>query len=405
MEEWNLKTVSDTKKIRIKEGFLAGNNKGKEMASFKYQGLKFAWLYQNIKIKYKVIIIIFVALTMGVITLFFIQNTGLYTPGMGGITQGFSRLIGSIMYGKEIDNDTIQFTTRILFYILQAVVNIPGIIFSYKKIGKEFAFLTSIYIIVSNIFPFLLTIIPGINELEIFGNVTSDFFSSSGSRPLPPGISNFLIWNTDNEKVISLLFYAVGYAMLASVPLTFCYVVGASSGGFDILALYLLKVKRKKLGSIFLVNNLISLLIASLMGTFLTIGIIAENTTSIGNQFIVENFFSPNMLVTMVLIFMFSAIINKIYPRFKIIGIKIISSKSDKLDEKMFHKNNNHARLISYGVGGYKKEEQEIITIYCFIYEAHNIINQAKKINKNVFITIDEGVSVEGVLSYEKFLS
>jgi len=402
MEECNLKTVSDTKKLKIKNEFLVKNNiKEKEFARFKYKGLKFAWLYQNIKIRYKTLIMIFAALTMGIITLFFIQNTGLYSPGMNGITQGFSRLIGAILFKNNIPDKTIELTTTLLFYILQAFVNIPGLIFSYKKIGKEFAFLTSIYILVSNIFPFLLTLIPNINSIQIFGNVTSDF----GVGNLPPGSFNFLLWEADGSKVISLLFYATGYAVLASIPLTFCYVVGASSGGFDIIAIYLLKVKRKRLGSIFLLNNLLALLIASLMGTFLAIGIVGQSLEISSNQFIVENFFSPNLLSTIVLVAIFSAIINKIYPRFKMIGIKIISPRSAQLDKKMFHNEYNHSRVISYGIGGYKREEQEIITIYCFIYEAPDIINRAKKINENSFIAVEESVSIEGNLAYKKFLS
>lgn len=402
MEGWILKIVSDTKIIKLKNKFYSNRKNEKITANFKYNGLKFSWLYRNIKFKYKIIIAILIAIIMGMITLFFVKNSGLYSVGLGGLSQGISRLVGAILLTHQVNPEKIKISTDVIFWGFTILINIPGLIFSWYKIGKEFTILTGIYVIISNIFPLGITQIPGIENIHIFGDVTTN---SPGFGDLkPPPALNFLLWQYDGSKVPSLVFYGLTSSLLAAIPLSFSYVIGGSSGGFDVLAIYWMKVKRKALGTILFITNIFILLITSTLGSFVALGLISISNPSIDNYFIIENFFSPNLLVSVILLLLLSILINKIYPRFKMIGIKLISLKEANLNEKMFDSEFDHARLITKGTGGYTKKEFQIITIYCFIFEANEIIAKAKVNDKDVFIVIEDSVHIEGRKRYEEFL-
>ncbi|MGL5630178.1 MAG: YitT family protein [Mycoplasmoidaceae bacterium] len=401
-----MKTALDSRTKKILNNIYYEENKKKtEKASLKFSGLKFSGLYGNIKFKYKIIICVFSALLMGMITLLFIQNSGLYSPGLSGLSQGIARFIGVLLHkfynwnGNQNKENVIYIVIRVLFYGLSILINIPILIFAYLKVGKQFALLTITYVIVSNIFPLSLSFIKNIGNLHIFGEVKSSLY-----KDLPSESYVFLTWDKqDSSRVISLLFYALGYSFCAGIPLTLSFVIGSSTGGFDVVAIYIMKIKKKQLGTIFLINNLLILVIASSLGTFASLRLLEISGKS--HNIVIEDFFSPNFSSSIILVALLGVIINKMYPRFKMVAINIISPRSIELDQKAFGGEYDHKRLVSYVIGGYKKEAQEVIVIYCFIFEANELISRVKSIYPGAFIVVGQSISIDGKISYKSFLS
>jgi uncharacterized membrane-anchored protein YitT (DUF2179 family) len=54
-------------------------------------------------------------MVMGVLTLFMLQNTGLYSPGLTGITQGISRIIYVVLGQSGMSQGTAKVIYNLLF--------------------------------------------------------------------------------------------------------------------------------------------------------------------------------------------------------------------------------------------------------------------------------------------------
>jgi uncharacterized membrane-anchored protein YitT (DUF2179 family) len=52
---------------------------------------------------------------MGVLTLFMLQNTGLYSPGLTGVTQGLARLIYVVLGQTGMSDGTAKIIYNLLF--------------------------------------------------------------------------------------------------------------------------------------------------------------------------------------------------------------------------------------------------------------------------------------------------
>jgi uncharacterized membrane-anchored protein YitT (DUF2179 family) len=88
---------------------------------------------------------------MGTAAQFLIKNTGLYNSGLSGIVQGIARISDTFMIKNNVDTQTATLIFNLLFWVLYILINIPLFIFAYKKIGKTFANLTMVFVIVNSL--------------------------------------------------------------------------------------------------------------------------------------------------------------------------------------------------------------------------------------------------------------
>ncbi|MCV3743664.1 YitT family protein [Ureaplasma sp. ES3154-GEN] len=142
-----------------------------ETIKFKAGILKFASLYTTKRLWVRYLIIFILSLLTSVMALFLVQNTGIYSPGITGLSQGFARLIQTvILYNDSTLTNAAQISYNVLFWLLVILINVPLLIFSYKKLGKHFTLMTLLYLVATQVFGLLLSFIPGTDKIMIFGD-------------------------------------------------------------------------------------------------------------------------------------------------------------------------------------------------------------------------------------------
>ncbi len=112
-KESKITVASGSKRVRISNSFLMFSN-----------------LYEAKK-PLKYVLVYLLSIINAFLLLIFIQKTGLYSFGISSLTQGFARLVFVLL--KSFDETQRLLIFNILYWLLYVFINIPLIIFSYKK--------------------------------------------------------------------------------------------------------------------------------------------------------------------------------------------------------------------------------------------------------------------------------
>ena len=362
-----------------------------EKKFFKSSTLRLSKIYSITSQRQKYLMVILIGMIIGFLTLIFLKNTGLYSMGVTAITQGVSRVITSVMVLNKVDKEVVNIVSEFTFWFFILFVNAPLLFFAKKYIGNQFTFLTLAYLLTSAIFPFSISFIPGIQNILLFGNIRSDVFTNLQNITL-------LTWDAlDSGKVISLLFYSLAFPFASVMLYTIVYALGGSTGGSDIVSIYYLKIKLKSLGKILIIINFFCVIIGSFIGSYLSIGLLEKNWNY-------QNFFSPNLVCSIINFSIFGFLLQILYPRFRMSSIKVFGQNIEKINEHLDSINCIHSRTISKAIGSYSKKEQYILEMYITIIELGPIIKEIRKIDENAFIVINKNIEIDGNLSFPVFL-
>ena len=362
-----------------------------EKKFFKSTTLRLSKIYSITSQRQKYLMVILIGMIIGFLTLIFLKNTGLYSMGVTAITQGVSRIITSVMVLNKVDKEVVNIVSEFTFWFFILFVNAPLLFFAKKYIGNQFTFLTLAYLLTSAIFPFSISFIPGIQDILLFGNIRSDVFTNLQNITL-------LTWDAlDSGKVISLLFYSLAFPFASVMLYTIVYALGGSTGGSDIVSIYYLKIKLKSLGKILIIINFFCVIIGSFIGSYLSIGLLEKNWNY-------QNFFSPNLVCSIINFSIFGFLLQILYPRFRMSSIKVFGQNIEKINEHLDSINCIHSRTISKAIGSYSKKEQYILEMYITIIELAPIIKEIRKIDENAFIVINKNIEIDGNLSFPVFL-
>ena len=362
-----------------------------EKKFFKSSTLRLSKIYSITSQRQKYLMVILIGMIIGFLTLIFLKNTGLYSMGVTAITQGVSRIITSVMVLNKVDKEVVNIVSEFTFWFFILFVNAPLLFFAKKYIGNQFTFLTLAYLLTSAIFPFSISFIPGIQNILLFGNIKSDVFTNLQNITL-------LTWDAlDSGKVISLFFYSLAFPFASVMLYTIVYALGGSTGGSDIVSIYYLKIKLKSLGKILIIINFFCVIIGSFIGSYLSIGLLEKNWNY-------QNFFSPNLVCSIINFSIFGFLLQILYPRFRMSSIKVFGQNIEKINEHLDSINCIHSRTISKAIGSYSKKEQYILEMYITIIELGPIIKEIRKIDENAFIVINKNIEIDGNLSFPVFL-
>lgn len=362
-----------------------------EKKFFKSTTLRLSKIYSITSQRQKYLMVILIGMIIGFLTLIFLKNTGLYSMGVTAITQGVSRVITSVMVLNKVDKEVVNIVSEFTFWFFILFVNAPLLFFAKKYIGNQFTFLTLAYLLTSAIFPFSISFIPGIQNILLFGNIKSDVFTNLQNITL-------LTWDAlDSGKVISLFFYSLAFPFTSVMLYTIVYALGGSTGGSDIVSIYYLKIKLKSLGKILIIINFFCVIIGSFIGSYLSIGLLEKNWNY-------QNFFSPNLVCSIINFSIFGFLLQILYPRFRMSSIKVFGQNIEKINEHLDSINCIHSRTISKAIGSYSKKEQYILEMYITIIELGPIIKEIRKIDENAFIVINKNIEIDGNLSFPVFL-
>lgn len=349
----------------------------------------FSKIYGRKDFKWRIGIAIVVGLMMSFTSLVFIQNTGVYISGTSGIFQGIAR-VAKTAIAKQGDAALAETMYQILFYVLYLLTNIPLIIFSYKKMGKKFTILSAIVVIISNVVPLLINLIPEVKGVFVFGDTTHD---TNKDLYLLDFQGNNLV------KAPSMFLYALFAGLVNGVAYAMIIAVGGSTGGLDFISFFFAYKKKKPMGAILLSFNAASVFLSSFIGSFLAGGI----ADPINWNF--YNFLSQNFVASVIYTIIVTIVINNLFPKDKIVKIQIYAEDIMAIRNYLYSVNFNHSLTINTTTGGYSLQEKKNIEIICLFIEVPKIIKRLQELDQQMMITVAPIKGIDGKLSVEESLN
>jgi len=273
----------------------------------------------------RIIVVIFGSLLVAISLNFFLINANVYASGFAGAAQLASSLFE--------DYSNFSISTGILLLIF----NIPVFILGWYKVGKGFTIYSIISVIFATIF---LEILPVIS------------------------VSDDIILN------------AVIGGVIAGVGVGLSLKLGASTGGMDIVAMFLSRLQDKPIGTYFLILNGVIIVMA---------GILYE---------------PENALYTMLALYITTAVIDMIHTRHEKVTAMIVTVKADELQHAIHQKMVRGITIIPVK-GAYTKEDKNMMYLVITRYELYDLETIIKEVDPNAFTNIVQTVGVFGFFRRE----
>lgn len=269
----------------------------------------------------RVAIVIAGALLNAIALNFFLIGANVYASGFTGVSQ-----ILATIFKDYLGIDFIS--TGIILLLL----NIPVAILGWMKVGKGF----TIYSIVSVIFTTLF--------LETIPIVT---------------LSDDIMLN------------AVFGGMIAGVGVGITLKWGASTGGSDIIAMILSRMKDKPIGGYLMLINGLIILVA---------GILNE---------------PENALYTLLGLYVTTRVIDGIHTRHEKVTAMIVTKKADELQQAI-HETMVRGITILPVIGAYTKEDKNMLYLVITRYELYDLEQIIQEVDENAFTNVIQTAGVYG---------
>lgn len=268
----------------------------------------------------RIIVVILGSLLLALSLNFFLIGANVYSSGFTGAAQLVSSIFNDFL--------NIQISTGVLLFIF----NVPVFILGWYKVGKGF----TIYSIISVIFASLF--------LEVIPIVI---------------VSEDIILN------------AVIGGVIGGAGIGFTLKLGASTGGMDIVAMVLSRLRDKPIGTYFLILNGIIIIFA---------GILYE---------------PENALYTLLTLYITTRVIDTIHTSHEKVTAMIITRKAEELQEAI-HKKMVRGITILQVKGAYSKEEKNMMYLVITRYELYDLEKIIKEVDPNAFTNIVQTTEVFG---------
>jgi uncharacterized membrane-anchored protein YitT (DUF2179 family) len=273
----------------------------------------------------KIIIVVIGAFLNAMSLNFFLIPANVYASGFTGIAQLVSSILGEYA--------PFNISTGILLLLL----NIPVTILGWKKVGKSFTLYSFISVVLSS---FFLEVLP-VKE------VSSD-----------------------------ILLNAVFGGVIAALGVGFTLKWGASTGGMDIIAMVLSRMKDRPVGTYFFTLNGIIILTAGYI------------------------FGWENALYTLVSLYVSTRVIDAIHTRHEKLTAMIVTKKSDEL-KKAIHDKLVRGITMLPAKGAFSGEQKEMLFIVITRYELYDLERIIKDVDPNAFTNIVETAGIFGFFRKE----
>ena len=273
----------------------------------------------------RIVVVIFGSLLVAISLNLFLINANVYASGFAGAAQ----LTSSVL--KDFLN--ISVSTGILLLLF----NIPVFILGWFKVGKWF----TIYSIVSVIFTTLF--------MEL----------------LP-------VLSVSDDIILNAVFGGV----IAGIGIGVSLKLGASTGGMDIVAMVLSRLRDKPIGTYFLLLNGVIIVLA---------GIVYE---------------PENALYTMLTLYVTTVVIDMIHTRHEKVTAMIVTTKVDELQQAI-HQKMVRGITILPAKGAYSKEDKNMLFLVITRYELYDLEAIIKEVDPNAFTNIVQTVGVFGFFRRE----
>lgn len=260
-----------------------------------------------------------------------VQPNEFLAGGVSGITILISRFTAIKLNKAELES--------LLYSIIYVTLNIPILIFGYKKIGKQFICYSVINIA---LFSFFVSVIPSSWHYKFQLN-TIDYLTSAIVAGIIAGFSS----------VIS-------------------FVNGFSNGGTDVISMYLSRAKGKGIGNYGFAINIFVLI---------TGGLMFKNYSA--------------LIYTVIYFFTITLVVNNLYLGHKKTLIEIVTSNYGKLVDRLMLES-HHGCTILDAVGAYSQKEKKLLRIVVSSNQIRRVCEIIKDIDSSSFTTLIEVKQVNG---------
>jgi len=250
-----------------------------------------------------------------------VEGRGFLAMGASGVA-----VIASRVLGNALNKETLISIFYMIFYIL---INIPIIVFGYKRISRRFVLLTLVYVVT---FSVVVAFIPE-NLGEILG-------------------FNYI----DNATSAVLIGIMSGFSCSSA------FILGACAGGLDTISVYLNVKKGKSIGVYNFVFNTIVLFVGLL---------VFRDVASI--------------VYTLIYAFVSSVVIDRYYNRNKKVMLEIITTHKNEVCEYLLA-NSHHGCTILPAKGAYTNEEKYVIHTVISSFQLRNMSKAIKGIDEKAFV-------------------
>ncbi|MGL4950537.1 MAG: YitT family protein [Mycoplasma sp.] len=386
----NVKKTSqsfDKLKTYIENKGLLDRNKDFEIVNFQSKIVKFSFLFMKQKLRKQMLLLILLSLGMSVVSLFLVQNSGLYSSGIGGIFQGMARIVQTSLLNKGVAESVVSPVYNSIYWGTYFLANIPLIYFAYKKISKQFAYMTVIYILFNQAFGFALSFIPGIKDIHIFGLITLDI----------EGVSQIPItsWSVGNHG-FNLFIYSLVSGLITGLQFAIIYIIGGSSGGTDVITFYYAKAKNKSVGSMFAIINIICIFIAVLLGSFTSLILVSPDTVLGSANTFIQYLFSPNLMFSVLMTVIISFEVNFLFPKLKFTQIKIYTENAEVLYQKLLNVGYKHDVFINEMKNTMTDQPVYTLETICMYIELPSMLSTIRSVDKSSMISINRLSDIDG---------
>ncbi|WP_322935808.1 DUF2179 domain-containing protein [Mycoplasmopsis felis] len=378
-------------------------------------GLKLNKLYSNISTWKLILITISTAIFFGVISVFLVKNVGIYNFGLAAFGQAFSRFLVVLFKEDQISVQLRNLIDQFVFWIAYIILSIPIFVFGYKKIGKMFSNLTVLFLVVSSVVAFSIGLIPGVNNIYLIGDFSNSLVKTSLEDYYKPLSSIIPLSWSDGGNIIALFLFAIIYGYLLAWIFAIIQIIGGTAGVTGIIGEWYANTKQKSFGSISGYMNIVIVLIGVLVGSWLPGSILlqkafgeqAKNNALTEEQIKIyklawsfELYLSPNFIATILTNIVYIIVLNKLYPKFKLVRVEIYSMKHS---QEIAIKLRDDKKIVTgitlfNGRGGFSYEYIEIVTSITLFRQVNRLIKDVRKIDQDAFISISDVTSIDGYI-------
>lgn len=311
--------------------------------------------------------VLFICILSGIIFAFgyalFIQpgsdnSLTIVTGGVSGVSQNIVLILHNFCGVTNISKATFQS----IFYF---AINVPIMIFAFFCVGKRFAIYSTINVLISSLF---IQIFPNIQFCKDVANLLSDELMTVAINPSGPYQYGGLILR---------LFFA---AVCVGTASALAFRGGISCGGIDVFTYYFSLRKSTNVGRYSILLNGVIVFTYNLL-------LVINNHKNFPIAII-------SLLLAITYLFIASLVIDAINVRNKKVQIQIITS--DARMSNILIANFPHSATVLNGQGAYTKSDRFVIYMIVSSSEVKQVVNVARKVDKNAFISIISLVQVYG---------
>ncbi|MGL5617585.1 MAG: YitT family protein [Metamycoplasmataceae bacterium] len=258
---------------------------------------------------------------------------------------------------SSISQTLLYFFSNLRPYVtlIYFALNVPLILFFWKKIKKQFIFLSLLFMLFNALWGFIL---------GEYGKPISNLFVIIKDWDINSiDIPNYSTW--------PIFVYVCLGLLINSIAASAAWKLGASTGGTDIVAYYFSTKSKKNVGNfLWMISILLSF--GSIIALFL------------GGKY--EAFFGIRTICSVFYILLSSFIINNLYPKYKKVLVRVDSKKYQKLVVEL-NQNYCHAFKIEENVSGYTNQKNYTIETVMLLLEYKDFKKQILLIDENAWIT------------------